>query len=231
MNDSTVLTTDRLCKVYSSGRLRVEALREVSIRLQRGAFVSVTGSSGSGKSTLLNLLGGLDKPTSGAIEVDGRKISDMSRDELALVRRFSVGMIFQSFNLIPSKTARENVELPLIFSGVPKKERRRRATALLERVGLSERLSHTPPELSGGEQQRVAIARALVNNPRLLLADEPTGNLDSRTAEEIIGLIATLNREQNLTVVVVTHEVPLVREFSHSLIQLKDGRVLATEAT
>ncbi len=231
MDETTVLTTDRLSKTYSSGKLRVEALCDVSLRLPRGAFVSVTGSSGSGKSTLLNLLGGLDKPTSGTIEVDGRKISDMSRDELALYRRFSVGMIFQSFNLIPSKTARENVELPLIFSGVPKKERRRRATALLERVGLSERLFHAPPELSGGEQQRVAIARALVNNPRLLLADEPTGNLDSQTGEEIIRLMAMLNREQQLTLVVVTHEVSLVREFSHALIQLKDGRVLTTEAT
>ncbi len=231
MNESTVLTTDRISKTYSTGRLRVQALKDVSIRLQRGAFVSVTGSSGSGKSTLLNLLGGLDKPTSGIIEVEGRKISDMSRDELALYRRFSVGMIFQSFNLISSKTSLENVELPLIFSGVPKKERRRRAGALLERVGLSERLLHAPSELSGGEQQRVAIARALVNRPRLLLADEPTGNLDSQTGEEIIGLLAMLNREQDLTVILVTHEVSLVREFTHACIQLKDGRILSMEAT
>lgn len=230
MNASSILlTTDHLSKTYSTGRLRVEALKEVSIRLRRGTFASVTGASGSGKSTLLNLLGGLDTASHGTIEVEGRLISDMSRNELALYRRYSVGMIFQAFRLISSRTALENVELPLIFSGVLKRERRRKAAELLETVGLSERLSHRPSELSGGEQQRVAIARALVNSPRLLLADEPTGNLDSRTGEEILRLLAELNRSQQLTVVLVTHEQSFVRALSHMLIQLKDGRVLSME--
>lgn len=230
MNTSSdLLSTDHLSKIYASGKLRVEALKDVSIRLQRGTFASITGASGSGKSTLLNLLGGLDTPSAGTIEVDGRRISDMSRNELALYRRYCVGMIFQAFKLIPSRTALGNVELPLIFSGVPQNERRRKAAQLLEAVGLSERLLHKPSELSGGEQQRVAIARALVNNPRLLLADEPTGNLDSRTGEEILRLLTELNRKQQLTVVLVTHELDVVRRLSHLLIQLRDGRVLSME--
>jgi len=224
-----LLSTDRLSKTYTTGKLSVEALQDVSLQLRGGMFASITGASGSGKSTLLNLIGGLDTPSSGTIEVEGRRISEMSRNELAIYRRHSVGMVFQAFRLISSKTALENVELPLIFAGVPKAERRRRASGLLERVGLSGRLTHRPAELSGGEQQRVAIARALVNSPRVLLADEPTGNLDSRTGEEILQLLADLNQKQRLTIMLVTHELSLVRDLSHLLIQLKDGRVMTME--
>ncbi len=174
----------------------------------------MTGASGSGKSTLLNLLGGLDTPSAGTIEVGGALVSAMDREALARYRRFVAGMIFQSFNLVAARTALENVELPLIFAGVERKERRRRAAELLDKVGLAHRAAHRPPELSGGEQQRVAVARALANGPRLLLADEPTGNLDSRTSREIVGLLAGLNRESNLTVIMVSHEEALVREFA-----------------
>lgn len=224
-----LIRVNRLTKTYASGRIRVTALDEVSLEFDEGLFVAITGASGSGKSTLLNLLGGLDTPTSGTIEVKGRKISDMGKYELALYRRFGAGMIFQSFNLIPSRTALENVELPLIFSGVSKKERKARAEEMLGSVGLSERLEHRPSELSGGEQQRVAIARALVNRPQVLLADEPTGNLDSRTSREIVELLAGLNRSQGLTVIMVSHEEALAAEFALKIIRLKDGRVLSEE--
>jgi putative ABC transport system ATP-binding protein len=215
--------------VYASGRIHVTALSDVNLQVAAARFVAVTGASGSGKSTLLNLLGGLDTPTSGTIEVQGRRISDLDREELSLYRRSGVGMIFQSFNLIPSRTALENVELPLIFAGIVKRERRERAAGWLAEVGLAGRLDHRPSELSGGEQQRVAIARALVNNPQLILADEPTGNLDSRTGREIVELLAQLNRERGLTVMIVSHEVLLMRDFSHELIQLQDGRILDRE--
>ncbi|MEW5901201.1 MAG: ABC transporter ATP-binding protein [Acidobacteriota bacterium] len=218
-----------LTKVYASARIRVTALKDVSLRLDEGTFAAVTGASGSGKSTLLNLLGGLDTPTSGTIEVRGRIISELNKEELALYRRYGVGMVFQSFNLIPSLTALENVALPLVFSGVSRKERKLKASAVLVRVGLEARLGHRPSELSGGEQQRVAIARALVNNPRVILADEPTGNLDSRTAREIVTLLADLNRRQGLTVVMVTHEEELVREFASTTIRLHDGQIQGLE--
>jgi putative ABC transport system ATP-binding protein len=218
-----------LTKVYEAAKIRVIALKEVSLELRGGAFAAVTGASGSGKSTLLNLIGGLDTPTSGSIEVQGRAISELNKEELALFRRFGVGMIFQSFNLIPSLTAVENVGLPMMFSGVSRRERRAKAAAGLARVGLEARLRHRPSELSGGEQQRVAIARALVNNPRLLLADEPTGNLDSRTAQEIIALLAELNQRHGLTVVMVTHEETLVREFATGIVRLHDGQIAAEE--
>jgi putative ABC transport system ATP-binding protein len=218
-----------LSRTYLIGEVRVAALADVSLAVAAGRFVAVTGASGSGKSTLLNLLGGLDTPTAGSIEVDGSLVSAMDREALARYRRFGAGMIFQSFNLVAARTALENVELPLIFAGVEKKERRRRAAELLEMVGLAPRAGHRPPELSGGEQQRVAVARALANGPRLLLADEPTGNLDSRTSREIVGLLAGLNRDRGLTVVMVSHEEALVREFAHEIVRLRDGRVVATE--
>jgi putative ABC transport system ATP-binding protein len=224
-----LIRTDRLSRVYAAARVQVAALQDVSLRVAEGAFVAVTGASGSGKSTLLNLLGGLDTPTAGTIEVRGKRISDLSKEELALYRRHAVGMIFQSFNLIPSLSALENVALPMIFADVPKRERRARAAEMLERVGLAPRLRHRPAELSGGEQQRVAIARALVNRPQVLLADEPTGNLDSRTAREIVGILAELNRGQGLTVVMVSHEEALTREVASELIRLHDGRVQAEE--
>jgi putative ABC transport system ATP-binding protein len=226
---SQLIRVNRLTKTYASGRIRVTALDEVSLEFDEGLFAAITGASGSGKSTLLNLLGGLDTPTSGTIEVKGRKISDMGKYELALYRRFGAGMIFQSFNLIPSRTALENVELPLIFAGVSKKERKARAEEMLGRVGLSQRLEHRPSELSGGEQQRVAIARALVNRPQVLLADEPTGNLDSRTSREIVELLAELNRSEGLTVIMVSHEEALAAEFARKIIRLRDGQVLSEE--
>ncbi|MFZ2052882.1 MAG: ABC transporter ATP-binding protein [Candidatus Aminicenantales bacterium] len=222
-----MIKVESLSKVYATAKVRVTALQDVTISLEDGIFAAVTGASGSGKSTFLNLLGGLDTPTAGTIEVEGRRISEMNREELALYRRSGVGMIFQSFNLIPGLDALENVALPLIFAGIPKRERRKRAEEMLARVRLGERIRHRPSELSGGEQQRVAIARALINNPRVLLADEPTGNLDSRTAREIITILAGLNRDQGLTVVLVTHEEALAGEFAHLGVRLHDGRVQA----
>ena len=224
-----MIKVDQLTKVYASGKIRVTALQEVNLEFEEGLFAVVTGASGSGKSTLLNLLGGLDTPTSGTIEVKGRKISEMGKHELALYRRYGAGMIFQSFNLISSRTALENVELPMIFSGVSKKERDERAAAMLDKIGLSKRLTHRPSELSGGEQQRVAIARALVNRPQVLLADEPTGNLDSRTSREIVELLGGLNRSQGLTVIMVSHEEALAAEFAGKIIRLHDGQVITQE--
>jgi putative ABC transport system ATP-binding protein len=224
-----MIRISNLSKVYSTAKVRVVALQEVTLGLEDGVFAAVTGASGSGKSTLLNLLGGLDTPTEGTIEVEGRKISEMNREELALYRRSGVGMIFQSFNLIPGLDALENVALPLMFAGIPKRERRQRVTEMLARVGLGARMRHRPSELSGGEQQRLAIARALINKPLVLLADEPTGNLDSRTAREIVSLLAGLNRDQGLTVVLVTHEEALAREFAHLGVRLQDGRLQSQE--
>ena len=230
MNASPIIQTRSLAKTYLIGNVRIAALEDVSLSVDEGRFVAVTGASGSGKSTLLTLLGGLDTPSAGTIEVAGALVSAMDRDALAKYRRFGAGMIFQSFNLVPSRTALENVELPLVFSDVDKKERRRRAAELLDRVGLAHRAGHRPPELSGGEQQRVAVARALVNDPRLLLADEPTGNLDSQTSREIVGLLAELNRSRHLTVVMVSHEESLVREYAQEVVRLRDGRVVGTES-
>jgi putative ABC transport system ATP-binding protein len=218
-----------LSKTYRVGDVRVTALADVSLEVTEGRFVAVTGASGSGKSTLLNLLGGLDTPSGGTVEVAGALVSDMDREALARYRRFLAGMIFQSFNLVAARTALENVELPLVFAGVEKRARRRRASELLAQVGLAHRAGHRPPELSGGEQQRVAVARALANRPRLLLADEPTGNLDSRTAREIVELLAGLNRGTGLTIVMVSHEEALVRARAHGLVRLRDGRIVARE--
>ena len=225
------LRTKGLSRIYSSGKIHVEALQDVSLSLEKGQFMGVTGSSGSGKSTLLNLLGGLDTPSSGVIESRGKRVSEMGSEELARYRRFRVGMIFQSFNLIPSLTAWENVGLPLLFAGVTKKERRNRAQSLLTEMGLAGRLDHRPGELSGGEQQRVASARALVNRPELLLADEPTGNLDSRTSLDIIDLLGELHRNQGLSVVMVSHEEALLRRYAQVMLRLKDGRLITGEAS
>ncbi len=226
--DGFIATRD-LAKVYTFGTVDVAALRNVTLAIARGRLVGVTGASGSGKSTLMNLLGGLDRPSSGSICVEGRRISDLSKKELALYRRHTVGMIFQSFNLINSYSAVENVAFPLLFAGVAKRERLRRAEQLLRVVGLEARKDHRPTELSGGEQQRVAIARALVNRPQILLADEPTGNLDSRTSRQIVEILSELNQHQGLTIVMISHEQDLLREFAHELIRLHDGAVVDRE--
>ncbi len=212
---------------YLMGRSVVAALDGVSFSLPRGSFTSVVGRSGSGKSTLLNLLAGLDRPLQGLILIDGRELSMNNDREMARYRRERVGLIFQSFNLIPSLSAEANVMLPLIFEGVPAAGRRERARSLLERVGLGGRVHHRPSELSGGEQQRVAIARALVTRPALLLADEPTGNLDSRTSDEIMALLGQMRAELGQTILMVTHEQDLAHRYSERVITLGDGRLVS----
>jgi putative ABC transport system ATP-binding protein len=225
MNSSNFIETEDLTKVYSTGRIEVVALAGVNLSIGCGEFLGVTGPSGSGKSTLMNLLGGLDTPSNGRIKVEGKFISDLNKEELALYRRFQVGLVFQSFNLISSYTALENVAFPLLFAGVAKKERKIRAEQMLAKVGLGNRKDHLPAELSGGEQQRVAIARALINQPKILLADEPTGNLDSKTSREIVQALSDLNKNQGLTVVMISHEESLLAEFADNVIHFCDGRV------
>ncbi|MBN1845399.1 MAG: ABC transporter ATP-binding protein [Sedimentisphaerales bacterium] len=229
MNDASWIITSDLTKVYQTASVRLAALQGVNLRLGRGRFIGITGASGSGKSTLLNLLGGLDRPTRGTISVAGESISGLGRRELSLYRRHRVGMIFQSFNLIGSYTAADNVALPLLFDGVPKKLRRQRAAALLEEMGLADRMHHRPAELSGGEQQRVAIARALVNRPAILLADEPTGNLDSKTSLRIVTQLAHMQQGQNLTVLMISHEQALLKMVAHEIYCLEDGRIIEQE--
>jgi ABC-type lipoprotein export system ATPase subunit len=218
-------------KVYDLGSVRVEALRGVSLAIGRGEYVALVGPSGSGKSTLMNTLGCLDRPTSGSYVLDGREVTTLSKDERANVRNRHLGFVFQSFNLLARTTALENVELPMIYArGVPARERRRHARAALESVGLGDRLDHHPTQLSGGQQQRVAIARALVNGPSILMGDEPTGNLDSRTGQDVIDLFRRLNREQGLTVIIVTHD-PEVAAAADRVVTLRDGLVVADEPT
>jgi len=226
MNFEGFVTTEGLTRVYSSGAMGVVALDDVSLSVKEGEFLGVAGPSGSGKSTLMNLLGGLDRPSAGNIKVQGRLISELNKHELALYRRYQVGMIFQSFNLISSYTALGNVAFPLLFAGVGKKERYERAGRMLEDVGLYPRKDHRPAELSGGEQQRVAIARALINQPKILLADEPTGNLDSGTSKQIVRMLAGLNKNQGLTVIMISHEESLMAEFADEVIGLCDGRIV-----
>ena len=226
--DGFILIRD-LTKVYASGAVEVVALRDVTLSVGRGRFIGVTGASGSGKSTLMNLLGGLDTPSSGSIRVEGKLISDLSKAELARFRRHTVGMIFQSFNLVASYSALENVTLPLLFAGVAKSARAPRAAELLQTVGLESRSRHRPSALSGGEQQRVAIARALVNRPRILLADEPTGNLDSKTSRQIVQILSGLRTAQGLTIVMISHEESLLREFADEIVYLQDGAVSSLE--
>src|SRR5438477_10283118 len=207
------------------GDVEVRALRGVSLAIAAGDFVAVMGASGSGKSTLMNLVGCLDRPTKGTYLLNGRDVGKLSRDQLAGVRGQQIGFVFQGFNLLPRTSAQENVELPLLYQGVASRERRRRAAEALERVGLGDRLDHTPAQLSGGQQQRVAIARALVNRPALLLADEPTGHLDSRTRVGVMGLFQDLN-DQGLTVLLVTHEAD-ISEHARRVVVFKDGLLLA----
>jgi putative ABC transport system ATP-binding protein len=220
----TVVRTVGLTRRYRMGDTSVDALRGVDLTIARGEFVALVGPSGSGKSTVLNLIGGLDRPTSGQVWINGVELSASDERTLTHHRRQHVGFVFQSFNLLPRLTAEENVALPLMFNGVPEKERQARARVLLERVGLGPRLAHRPTQLSGGEQQRVAIARALVGQPALLLADEPTGNLDTATGAEIMALLKELNQEQGLTLLVVTHD-PEVATFADRVVRLRDGRI------
>ena len=220
-----LIETRAVTRVYQMGSTEVKALDDVSIGVAEGEFVAIQGTSGSGKSTLLNLLGGLDSPTSGEILFDSQSLAPLTKKQMARYRRHSVGMIFQNFNLIPTMTAGENVRLALAFGGLRGLPRRERADALLERVGLSDRAEHRPGELSGGEQQRVAIARALANRPRVLLADEPTGNLDSTRAHELLALLREMVERDKLTVLLVTHDRELAQSFADRIILMKDGRV------
>lgn len=219
-----VIHVQDLTKTYTLGQNRVRALRGVSLDIHAGEFVAVMGASGSGKSTLLNLLGCLDRPSSGDYRLMGTQVSKMSADQQAEVRNRLIGFIFQGFNLLPRASALKNVILPMLYAGIPSQDRQRRARAALHLVGLAKRMDHKPPELSGGQQQRVAIARALVNAPALLLADEPTGNLDSATSVEIMALLQALN-ERGLTIVLVTHE-PDIAMYAKRRITFRDGRVV-----
>jgi putative ABC transport system ATP-binding protein len=214
-------------KIYQSGDVPVAALKGVSIDLLPGDFVAIMGASGSGKSSFMNMMGCLDRPTKGSYFLDGEDVSRLSRDALAGIRGRSIGFVFQGFNLLARTSALENVELPMLYQGVPAKERRRRAIESLTKVKLGGRLDHTPAQLSGGQQQRVAIARALVNQPKLLLADEPTGNLDSATSVEVMGIFQRLN-EEGITILLVTHE-PDIAEHAKRIVTFKDGLILSDE--
>jgi len=215
-----------LVKIYKLGDIEIPALNGVSLAIAAGEFVSIMGSSGSGKSTFMNILGCLDVPTKGSYFLDGIEVGTLKRDELAHLRNQKIGFVFQGFNLLSRTSAIENVELPLIYSAIPARERRQRAQEALAAVGLSGREDHHSNQLSGGQQQRVAIARALVNKPAIILADEPTGNLDTKTSQEIMLLLTQLNGEQNMTIILVTHE-PDISSFTRRIIQFKDGIVLS----
>jgi putative ABC transport system ATP-binding protein len=223
-NSEPVIKLSDISKVYQMGDVEVHALRGVSLVIQPGEMLAIMGPSGSGKSTMMNIIGALDQPTGGAYLLDGQDVSELSDDDLAAIRNRKIGFVFQSFNLLARTTALQNVELPLIYAGG--KERRRRAEAALESVGLGDRVHHRPNELSGGQQQRVAIARALINDPAIILADEPTGNLDSKSGAEIMTIFQRLNEEQGMTVIFVTHE-PDIAEHTKRIIRLMDGRVVA----
>jgi putative ABC transport system ATP-binding protein len=221
--DDWVIEAEDLRKTYKMGTVEVHALAGVSFKIQRGEVVAIMGPSGSGKSTLMNLLGCLDRPTSGSYVLDGEEVANLNDDQLASIRNRKVGFVFQSFNLLPRASALSNVELPMRYAGVGK-GRAFRAKEALTSVGLGERMHHKPTELSGGQQQRVAIARALVNDPAILMADEPTGNLDSKSGQEIMELILSLNRERGTTLLIVTHD-PRVAEQTQRILHLQDGRL------
>lgn len=219
-----VIQAENLTKVYQMGEVEVHALRGLSLKISRGEVAAIMGPSGSGKSTLMNMIGCLDRPTSGEYILDGERVSNLKDDQLATIRNRKVGFVFQSFNLLPRATALANVELPLRYAGT-RRGRKERARTALEMVGLADRTHHRPNELSGGQQQRVAIARALVNNPAIILADEPTGNLDSKSGEEIMQLLLGLNQDHGTTLVIVTHD-PVVASRTPRIIQIRDGVVV-----
>ncbi len=225
----TVIRTEGLTKVYEMGAEKVRALNGVDLEINKGEYCAIMGPSGSGKSTLMNLIGCLDSPTDGRYYLAGRLVSELDDDELAYIRNKEIGFVFQTFNLLPRATALHNVELPLIYNGTPAEERIEKARRALEMVDLADRMLHKPNELSGGQRQRVAIARALVNNPSILLADEPTGNLDSKTGEEIMGLFERLH-EQGNTIILVTHEHDIAAH-AHRIIHIRDGKVARDERT
>lgn len=219
----SLIQTHQLSKVYGHGDLAVHALRSIDLTIDVGEFVAIMGPSGSGKTTLMNLLGCLDRPSSGSYQLLGNEVAEFSKSELAEVRNIVLGFVFQSYNLLPRTTAIENVQLPLMYAGVPTRERRERSAEALAKVGLADRLHHTPAELSGGQQQRVAIARALVSNPRIILADEPTGNLDTETSLEIVELFQDLSNT-GITIVYVTHE-PEIALFASRILTIRDGNL------
>jgi putative ABC transport system ATP-binding protein len=224
-----VIVTDNLWKTYEMGDQEVHALRGVNLRIRHNEYVAIMGPSGSGKSTLMNLIGCLDSPSQGKYWLNGHDVSELNDDELARIRNKEIGFVFQTFNLLARATALHNVELPLIYNGTPAGEREQRAKAALESVNLSSRMLHKPNELSGGQRQRVAIARALINNPSIILADEPTGNLDSKTGDEIMALFDVLHARGN-TIIVVTHE-PDIAEFAHRIVTIRDGVIASDQAS
>lgn len=222
-----IIKMDDIGKIYDTGKVQVEALKNVSLGIEEGEFVSIMGPSGSGKSTLMNIIGCLDRSTSGYYELDGVNISELEDTELAKIRNKKIGFVFQSFNLLPRLTALQNVELPMVYAGARKNERREKAIEALDKVGLVDRMDHKPNELSGGQKQRVAIARALVNNPAIILADEPTGNLDTASGEDIMAIFQDLNRE-GATIVLVTHELDIA-EHTKRIIRFRDGFLTVDE--
>jgi len=226
--DGEVIRIERVSKIYHTGDITVHALRALSLTVHRGEFVAIMGPSGSGKSTLMNIIGCLDRPTKGQYFLEGVDVSTMGRAALADTRNKRVGFVFQSFNLVARTSAMENVELPLLYAGVGAAERQRRSRAALAEVGLSDREKNMPNQLSGGQQQRVALARSLVNNPSIILADEPTGALDTRTSVEVMGIFQRLNQEKNLTIIVVTHE-PDVARYAQRIVHFRDGRISSDE--
>jgi putative ABC transport system ATP-binding protein len=228
VSSGIVIKTEELTKVYEMGAEQVHALRGVDVEIRKGEYVAIMGPSGSGKSTLMNLIGCLDSPSTGRYWLAGRLVSDLDDDELAYIRNKEIGFVFQTFNLLPRATALHNVELPLIYNGTPAEERLERARKALERVDLMDRMNHKPNELSGGQRQRVAIARALVNSPSIVLADEPTGNLDSKTGDEIMGLFENLYRQGN-TIILVTHENDIAQH-AHRIIHIRDGKIASDQA-